>query len=444
MDRPVARKRFSAVGSPPVAIKRLPDYTVTSLSFDRLAYGSAVAWLLTLLACASQDSGAPGPAGPATGGSAGSGGSADGGGGTAVSTPLDYGAGSWQLENLTNTPAASEGSGPIAFLPGSVVVGWVEQAVNYSTVHAGIVGAVEALQAGDDGAWGPALAVIDGTALVVYTSRTSGRSDVYLAGGPGFAAVPLTDARDGSLGNGEASIAVGATGVVAVAYGSTLDGGSEVRVMQWSSMPRGAAIPESVVAGAGAYVESCVAVDHDGKIHVLLVSGEPGARRLYHANNRPGAWTSEAIDGAAGYLSTPRLAISPDGGTLVAAWEGVADGNSALQWSKRSLEGGGWRLPSMVEYKGYWPVLAIDPAGRAMVAFDDTSDMFVSWTDAPVGMDDVAFRPPVQVTADGMGPNWQAGGIAFDPAIRTPSFTFTLSPPQLDSEVYRAVFVPAP
>lgn len=164
------------------------------------------------------------------------------------------------------------------------------------------------------------------------------------------------------------SVAVGADGVVHVAYGRYL-GGYLGLVHAWRETD-GTWTTEVVDPDWGAGVEPAVVVDDGGTVHIVYWRASDDS--LLYAQRPPvGVWSIETVANAAGLASGPALAVDAAGRPHVAferrTRDNVLDNGRNLRYGRK--DAGRWSFESIDDDGGEAPSLALDANGLVHVAY---------------------------------------------------------------------------
>lgn len=245
------------------------------------------------------------------------------------------------------------------------------------------------------------------------TSRTLGllaASVLLLAGGTSGAvrsswSPPSILSRAGA---GAPMVAVDAAGNTIAVWGTE-------QGVQVSIRPAGGRFgaPQDLLqSGLWGYGYPDVAVDAAGNAAVVWAAGAPPATHVQAALRRPGgAFGPPEEIAVSRNASGTRIALDERGGG-VAVWFDLAaepEAGSTVRAAIRSPDGG-WQAPQVLGTASYpFPVLAVDPAGDAVVVWADTRPdrSVIESAYRPAGG---VFGPSTTVSNAGRAPD-----VAFDP-----------------------------
>lgn len=427
--------------------------------------------ILLLTACGGDDDGGSGDP------DAGPGDTPDGGGGGEGTTCVGFD-GTWEAANVTNTPDTISHDGELAITgSGEVHVAFAEpdpvetfdQDIWVASDTGGGWDVAAPLTSDEFQNAFPSMVAVGDTLHLVWNGRPGATiNDIFYssnAGGGWAEPVNLTAAVESGDGRHAfaPALAVGPGGALAVAYLSGADGDgigpAELRI---AFIEDGAltGAPETLVeqdAGCTADNPSCacydpqVIYDGDGDVHVFADCGAVGAEDIYWATDASGGWVAEVLPGQDGHDDFgPSVALDADGAVHV-AWVSVLPcGDSACNKIHTAVEDGdGFSEPVMASMAGApgdnGPVIAVDAAGRVLIAFHrdnsaNFSDVFLTASD-----DGTTFAAPCNLTRTEGVNEWMPRSLQLHPATGLPHLTyvyFVLGSDPLDTEVHHMQLVP--
>jgi hypothetical protein len=355
-----------------------------------------------------------------------------GGGGTGGSGQIDYTKGTWQLQNVSNSPNAYSRDARLVVAGAELFAAWTDQGPSTADIWAAKIGSTPA-QITTTGATSSSLAYSDGQVLLSWVSSDDGDYDIYMGIGPGFSErYNLTTSATDTYTDTEGVLAVGG-GVKALAHTRWI-GESLVFVRTWTDPTNTKAT--QIVSGKGSCDEPMnLVADAAGKLHFLTTcpSGINGGN-VFYTNNVLGSWL-ELADIGAGTTGNRNaaLAIGPND-TAYAMWR---SGLKDLIWTSKGSDGV-WTLPKVGLPNVNRAAIGLDGQGRLLVAFDRTettgeTNLYFTWLEANT------FATPMPI-----GPGSSPFTLVFD-AGGLPNFVYEKEevPNQSSSsDIWLAKFVP--
>jgi hypothetical protein len=216
-------------------------------------------------------------------------------------------------------------------------------------------------------------------------------------------------------------------------------------------------MPATVIpAPSGGCGQACVAIDANGKVHVVADCGPSGGEDLYYATNAGGSWTSMVVPGGANrddYNGV--LAVDPDGQTLHLAWNaftactGSSGACSDILYEK--ITAGGTfgsevHATNTGDASEMVPAIAVDASGRPIVSYqlansNNFFDVYVTWSADGQTFETARDITPNTDARDDLG----ATQVVIDPATGLPHVIFYSTfetTPEVNTEIMHAEFMP--
>ena len=199
----------------------------------------------------------------------------------------------------------------------------------------------------------------------------------------------------------EPSVAIDAAGDAIVAW-TYFDGANHVT--QTSTRPAGGAFsaPEPLSAPGDEAFEPDVAMDSAGDVDAVWSRSNGTHPVIQAAHRQAGAGFSPPVDLSDSSVSggSPSIAVTP-GGAATAVWVVGEEGISAIQASEHEA-GAPFTSTTTISKEtreALFPVLAVNPSGRALAAWSSTSSTGPSVVEAVTraGLSD-AFTPPTPIS----------------------------------------------
>jgi hypothetical protein len=395
---------------------------------------------------------------------------------------VDYGVGSWQVEQVSNTPGTISHNGTLTFLPdGTAIAGWMEaDPVNVSdedietAIKSGSTWSGADRRTNDTNVQNsyPHLVTYAGVAHLVWGGYPGGDNDLFYAHYASSAWTARTDLttpfetspalrRDDRI----PALAVSSSGVLAISYSSSTtnamgnpNGLFEIRVIKLDGSGTVLGPPTTVIpAGTNGCGSSAIAFDGAGNLHVVADCGPLGAEDIYYATDESGSWTQMVVPGGAGRDDWgAKLASDPDGTTIHLTWTAFPTCTNNMNQTcadvmYRQIHPGATFGPEIdVTATGaqdeYSPEIGVDSMGRPLIAYHHANaqnffDIYVTWSN-----DGQTFAPAQNITpGTDMRDDQQPQSLIFHPSTGLPHLVFysTLSSNPLNTEIMHAEFIPS-
>ena len=383
---------------------------------------------------------------------------------TGDSTPPDLSDGTWEFENVSDTPAMSLHAQRVVLEDGREFVGWGETDLAQISI-------VNIFAAAGPDAWASSVltsfdvqntfpAMAGGTtALLTWTGRqgSDDDNDIYFAvsENDGFGpARNLSDGFEGATPTSEtrSSILLRSDGVVVAAYLSQEPGmvppPPEVYVSEFM-VDNTPSDRTAVVNPTTTFCNDTVGAAAPSNVgHFLLSCTIDGSSSLVHATDRSGEWDSEELAGVGGGVLTTDLVSGPDGVHAVWVQDVACGGDTCDEVFYASTTDDVFGTPIQVtdtaNLDERHPTVGVDPWGRVVVMAQARVDNVVSlrMSVAENGRD---FAEAVRISPEGTLDDYQApANLVFDDS-GYPSFVlevgFDGSDP-LNFDIYVARFIP--